>query len=91
MTVLSLSKQEFRRLDVLLGVQSGRQRVADACALLSPHRLSRCRLDGDAIREFSYDRTPSIGQLDKAFDETNARGWTVVDMKNDWRRVFPFE
>jgi phosphoglycolate phosphatase-like HAD superfamily hydrolase len=45
----------------------------------------------DAIREFAYDRTPSIGQLDKALDEANAKGWTVVDMKNDWRRVFPFE
>jgi phosphoglycolate phosphatase-like HAD superfamily hydrolase len=45
----------------------------------------------DAIREFAYDRTPSIGQLDKALDEANAKGWTVVDMKNDWRRIFPFE
>jgi phosphoglycolate phosphatase-like HAD superfamily hydrolase len=45
----------------------------------------------DAIREFAYDRTPSIGQLDKALDEANAKGWTVVDMKNDWRSVFPFE
>jgi len=45
----------------------------------------------DAIREFAYDRTPSIRQLDKALDEANAKGWTVVDMKNDWRRIFPFE
>jgi hypothetical protein len=45
----------------------------------------------DAIREFAYDRTPSIGQLDKALDEANAKGWTVVDMKNDWRRIFPSE
>jgi phosphoserine phosphatase len=45
----------------------------------------------DAIREFAYDRSPTIGQLDKALDEAIAKGWTVVDMKNDWRRVFPFE
>jgi hypothetical protein len=45
----------------------------------------------DAVREFGYDRNPSIGQLDKALDEANAKGWTVVDMKNDWRCVFPFE
>jgi phosphoglycolate phosphatase-like HAD superfamily hydrolase len=45
----------------------------------------------DAVREFAYDRDPSIGQLDKALDEANAKGWTVVDMKNDWRCVFPFE
>ena len=45
----------------------------------------------DAVREFAYDRTPNIGQLDKALDEANAKGWTVVDMKNDWRRIFPYE
>jgi phosphoglycolate phosphatase-like HAD superfamily hydrolase len=45
----------------------------------------------DATREWAYDRNSSIGQLDKALDEANASGWTVVDMKNDWQRVFPFE
>jgi hypothetical protein len=29
--------------------------------------------------------------LDKALDEAKARAWTVVDMKKDWRAVFPFE
>ncbi|MGD0103587.1 MAG: HAD family hydrolase [Rhodopila sp.] len=45
----------------------------------------------DATREWAYDRISSIGQLDKALDEANAKGWTVVDMKNDWRQVFSFE
>jgi phosphoglycolate phosphatase-like HAD superfamily hydrolase len=45
----------------------------------------------DAVREFAYDRHSHIGRLDKALDEANARGWTVVDMKREWRRVFPFE
>jgi phosphoglycolate phosphatase-like HAD superfamily hydrolase len=45
----------------------------------------------DATREWAYDRNPSMGQLDKALDEANAKGWTVVDMKNDWRRVFAYE
>ena len=45
----------------------------------------------DAAREWAYDRNPSIGQLDRALDEANAKGRTVVDMKNDWRRGFPFE
>jgi hypothetical protein len=43
----------------------------------------------DARREYTYDRTSKIGRLDKALDEANARGWTVVDMKQDWRAVFP--
>jgi hypothetical protein len=45
----------------------------------------------DAAREWAYDRNPFIGQLDKAFDEANTKGWTVVDMKSDWRRIFRFE
>lgn len=45
----------------------------------------------DAEREWAYDRTSHIGKLDKALDEANAKGWAVVDMKRDWKRVFPFE
>jgi hypothetical protein len=42
----------------------------------------------DAEREWAYDRTSSVGQLDKALDEARAKGWTVVDMKNDWKKIF---
>ena len=42
--VVSMSKKEFDRLEVLLGVQSGRLRVADACALLSLKRRQVFRL-----------------------------------------------
>jgi len=45
----------------------------------------------DAVREWAYDRESAIGKLDKALDEAKAKGWTVVDMKNDWKRIFPFE
>ncbi|MCC7338826.1 MAG: haloacid dehalogenase-like hydrolase [Pirellulaceae bacterium] len=43
----------------------------------------------DAEREFAYDRNSHIGQLDKGLDEAAAKGWTVVDMKNDWKTIFP--
>ena len=45
----------------------------------------------DAVREWSYDRTSDIGQLDKALDAAKAKGWIVVDMKNDWNIIHPFE
>jgi haloacid dehalogenase-like hydrolase len=45
----------------------------------------------DATREWAYDRQSSIGKLDKALDEARIRGWTVVDMKQDWSVIFPFE
>ena len=42
----------------------------------------------DAEREWAYDRDSTIGRLDKALDEATARGWTVVSMKDDWKRIF---
>ena len=45
----------------------------------------------DAEREYAYDRDSSVGHLDKALDDAPAKGWVVVDMKNDWKQVFPPE
>jgi phosphoserine phosphatase len=45
----------------------------------------------DAEREWAYDRTSHVGKLDKAWDQAKAQGWTVVDMKSEWKRVFPGE
>jgi hypothetical protein len=56
MTVLSMSKQEFSRLDVLLRVQSGRLRVADACALMGLQRRQVFRL----LRGLSQDGAASL-------------------------------
>jgi phosphoglycolate phosphatase-like HAD superfamily hydrolase len=42
----------------------------------------------DDKREWAYDRTSHIGKLDKGLDEAAQRGWTVVDMKNDWKRIY---
>ncbi|MQR02594.1 haloacid dehalogenase-like hydrolase [Glaciimonas sp. GS1] len=43
----------------------------------------------DAEREYAYDRTSKMGKLDKGLDEAPAKGWVVVDMKQDWKTVFP--
>ncbi|MGH2341670.1 HAD family hydrolase [Segnochrobactraceae bacterium EtOH-i3] len=43
----------------------------------------------DAEREYAYDRTSPFGHLDKALDAAPAEGWTVVDMKADWKTIFP--
>ena len=45
----------------------------------------------DAEREWAYDRQSAIGQLDKGLDEAQRNGWTVVDMKRDWKIIYPFE
>ena len=43
----------------------------------------------DAEREWAYDRDSSVGRLDKALDATPAAGWTLIDMKKDWKQVYP--
>jgi hypothetical protein len=45
----------------------------------------------DAAREYAYDRDTSFGRLDKALDAAALNKWVVVDMKNDWKRIFAFE
>jgi phosphoserine phosphatase len=43
----------------------------------------------DAEREWAYDRESSIGRLDEGLDEARARGWAIVDMKRDWKQIYP--
>jgi phosphoglycolate phosphatase-like HAD superfamily hydrolase len=43
----------------------------------------------DAEREWAYDRASHVGKLDAGLTEAARRGWTVVDMKNDWRTIYP--
>jgi phosphoglycolate phosphatase-like HAD superfamily hydrolase len=45
----------------------------------------------DAEREWAYDRQSHVGRLDKALNEAPRRGWIVVDMKRDWKKVFAVE
>jgi hypothetical protein len=54
-------------------------------------------LHDDAAREYAYgpaqglpNRKVGIFTL-ALYDEAKKDGWTVVSMKNDWKRVFPFE
>jgi phosphoglycolate phosphatase-like HAD superfamily hydrolase len=43
----------------------------------------------DATREYAYDRADHLAKLDKGLDEAGAKGWTVVSMKDDWKRIYP--
>jgi hypothetical protein len=43
----------------------------------------------DAEREFAYDRQSPVGRLNRGLDEGPRRGWILVSMKADWRRVYP--
>ena len=45
----------------------------------------------DAEREYAYDRNTPFGRLDKALDAAELNKWTVVDMKRDWKVIFPLD
>jgi phosphoserine phosphatase len=45
----------------------------------------------DAEREYAYDRRSHFGRLDIALDAAAVNRWTVIDMKTDWKVIFPFE
>lgn len=45
----------------------------------------------DEQREWAYDRDSHIGRLDRGLDEATEKGWVIVDMKNDWNKIYPFE
>lgn len=45
----------------------------------------------DAVREYAYDRQSHFGHLDVALDAAATNRWTVIDMKKDWKVIFPFD
>lgn len=45
----------------------------------------------DEVREWAYDRTSSIGHLEKGLDDATKYSWLIVDMKRDWNKMYPFD
>lgn len=43
----------------------------------------------DDKREWAYDRKSAVGTLDKVLDMASQQGWTVVDMKQEWKIIYP--
>jgi phosphoglycolate phosphatase-like HAD superfamily hydrolase len=80
-----------RRPIFTFGNSDGDQQMLEWTAAGSGARFMGIVHHTDAEREWAYDRQSHIGKLDKAWDEGMRRGWTIMDMKADWKRVFPFE
>jgi phosphoglycolate phosphatase-like HAD superfamily hydrolase len=78
-----------RRPIATFGNSDGDQQMLEWTAAGSGARFALIVHHDDAEREWAYDRKSSIGKLDKALDEANAKGWTIVSMKDDWATIFP--
>jgi len=80
-----------RRPILAFGNSDGDQQMLEWTAAGSGARFMGIVHHTDAVREYAYDRQSEIGRLDKAWDEAIRRKWIVVDMKNDWNTIYPFE
>ena len=78
-----------RRPIFAFGNSDGDQQMLEYTAAGSGPRFAGLVHHTDAVREWAYDRQSKIGTLNKALDEAQAKGWTVVDMKRDWKTIFP--
>jgi phosphoglycolate phosphatase-like HAD superfamily hydrolase len=86
---VAINKFIGRRPILAFGNSDGDHQMLQWTAAGGGARLMALVHHTDAEREWAYDRQSHIGKLDKALDEANAKGWTVVDVRRDWRQVFP--
>jgi phosphoglycolate phosphatase-like HAD superfamily hydrolase len=86
-----------RRPTAAFGNSGGDREMLEWTGAGSGARLKMLVLHDDATREYAYGPAQGlpdskVGTFTQAlYDEAKQKGWTVISMKNDWRRIFPFE
>jgi phosphoserine phosphatase len=86
-----------RRPYAAFGNSNGDREMLEYTKAAGGARLSMLVLHDDAAREYAYG--PAAGLPDSKvgtftpalYDEAKKNGWTVISMKNDWKRIFAFE
>lgn len=86
---VGINKFIGRKPIAAFGNSDGDQQMLEWTATGSGAHLALLVHHTDAAREYAYDRQSSVGKLDKPLDEAHAMSWVVVDMKRDWKVVFP--
>jgi len=81
-----------RRPTAAFGNSTGDQQMLEWTQAGDGARLTLLVHHDDAAREYAYGAASKIGTFPEALMAVaRKRGWVVVSMKNDWKRVFPFE
>ena len=88
---VAINQHIGRRPILAFGNSDGDLQMLQWTAAGDGERLMLLLHHTDAEREWAYDRDSHIGRLDKAMDEAQAKGWVVVDMKKDWKVIYPFQ
>jgi len=85
---VGIQRQIGRRPIAAFGNSDGDLQMLQWTCIADGARLCLYVHHTDAQREWAYDRDSHIGKLDKGLDEAKTRGWTVVDMKSDWKKIY---
>jgi len=80
-----------RRPILAFGNSDGDQQMLEWTAAGAGARFVGLVHHTDAEREWAYDRQSEIGRLDKALDEAASRKWAIIDMKQSWKVIYPFQ
>ena len=86
-----------RRPILAVGNSTGDQQMLEYTKAGDGARLAMLVLHDDARREYAYGpaqglHPTKVGTFtQQLYDEAQKQGWTVISMKNDWKRIFAFE
>jgi phosphoserine phosphatase len=86
-----------RRPYAAFGNSAGDRQMLEYTGAGAGVRLMMLVLHDDKDREYAYGPAQGlpdtkVGTFPQAlYDEAKKKGWTVISMKNDWKRIFEFE
>ena len=86
-----------RRPHAAFGNSTGDRQMLEYTGAGDGARLMMLVLHDDAQREYAYGPAQGlpdtkVGTFTQAlYDEARKDGWTVISMRNDWKRIFAFE
>ena len=88
---VGIQQQIGRRPIVAVGNSDGDFEMLEWTTSAPGPRLGLIVHHDDAAREWAYDRGSPIGKLERTLDEAPKRGWVLIDMRDDWNTIYPFE
>lgn len=77
-----------RRLTLASGISDGDFEMLEYTTSAPGLQLGLLSHHDNGEREYAYDRRSSVGRVERRLDEAAQRGWVILSMKDDSRRVY---